>query len=150
MAAIQASVQVGKTKCVCVHVYQSHVFSFEIKNTFKKKAIDSKVMRNSFYLSMDFMQTAVKRKSSVTPLRLKSKLVGSIPFIGCSCVLSCVLLVILWGSLKCRKMNLGLNETFSCTCKHTDCMSMLTLLMRTRTGGGGGGGVDFAACVRLA
>lgn len=93
---------------------------------------------------MDFMQTAVKRKSSVTPLRLKSKLVGSIPFIGCSCVL----LVILWGSLKCSKMNLGLNETFSCICKHTDCMSMLTLLMRTRTGGGGG--VDFAACVRLA
>lgn len=38
MAAIQASVQVGKTKCVCVHVYQSHVFSFEIKNTFKKKS----------------------------------------------------------------------------------------------------------------
>lgn len=146
MAAIQASSQVGKTKCVCVHVYQSHVFSFEIKNTFKKKAIDSKVMRNSFYLSMDFMQTAVKRKSSVTPLRLKSKLVGSIPFIGCSCVL----LVILWGSLKCSKMNLGLNETFSCICKHTDCMSMLTLLMRTRTGGGGGGGVDLAACVRLA
>lgn len=146
MAAIQASAQVGKTKCVCVHVYQSHVFSFEIKNTFKKKAIDSKVMRNSFYLSMDFMQTAVKRKSSVTPLRLKSKLVGSIPFIGCSCVL----LVILWGSLKCSKMNLGLNETFSCICKHTDCMSMLTLLMRTRTGGGGGGGVDLAACVRLA
>lgn len=96
------------------------------------------------------MQTAVKRKSSVTPLRLKSKLVGSIPFIGCSCVLSCVLLVILWGSLKCTKMNLGLNETFSCICKHTDCMSMLTLLMRTRTGGGGGGGVDLAACVRLA